>query len=142
MAWIATCPDTMASMQDSLTKLEQTVASMTSQMTQRGDDLVAVERLIRQLQSFMQDPYLIPEQFESFKSNLSALGDWILTATERPLDIDWLELAVPGSPLPRAEANFLENLSYQGSLFIDSFYTDYNSFSTSEGQEEITVWVD
>lgn len=134
-------PDTMASMQDSLTKLEQTVESMTSQMTQRGDDLVAVERLIRQLQSFMRDPYLIPEQFESFKSNLSALGDWILTATERPLDIDWLELAVPGSPLPRAEANFLENLSYQGSLFIDSFYTDYNSFSTSEGQEEITVWV-
>ena len=133
-------PDTMESMRQSLANLEETMAQLTTGESQ-GNDLVAVERLIRQLQSFVQDPYLIPEQFESFKSNLSALGDWILTATERRMDIDWIELAAPGSPSPRAEANLWENLSYQVSLFLDSFQTDYNSFSTGEGDEEITVWL-
>ena len=118
-------PDTMESMRQSLANLEETMAQLTTGESQ-GNDLVAVERLIRQLQSFVQDPYRIPEQFESFKSNLSALGDWILTATERPMDIDWIELAAPGSPSPRAEANLWENLSYQVSLFLDSFQTDYN----------------
>lgn len=134
-------PGSMERLRDELAVLEETVGQVAAQMTERGDDLVPVERLIRQLRAFSLDPYLIPEQFESFKTNLSALGDWILTATERPLDIDYLELAAPGSPLPRAETSFLENLRYQASLFMDSFHTDYNSFSAGEGDRGLTVWV-
>ncbi len=134
-------PQSIQRMRSELAVLEETVGQVAARMRERGDDLVPVERLIRQLRSFSLDTYLIPEQFESFKTNLSALGDWILTATERPLDIDYLELAAPGSPLPRAETNFSENLRYQTSLFMDSFHTDYNSFSAGEGDKGITVWV-
>ncbi|MGN0762297.1 MAG: extracellular solute-binding protein, partial [Aristaeellaceae bacterium] len=134
-------PGSMERMREGLAGLEAAVDCVSGQMTGRGSDLVPVERLIRQLDTFVQDPYLITEQFESFKTNLSALGDWILTATERALDIDYLELAAPSSPLPRAEANLWENLRYQASLFLDSFHTDYNSFSAGEGGQEITVWV-
>ncbi len=134
-------PDTIAEMAALSQTLSEIEAELTRDSAAKGADMVAVERLIRQLNEFVEEPYEIPDQFESFKTNLSSLGEWIQDATERPLDIDYLELAIPGSPLPQAEAGFFQNLAYQAELFLDSFYTDYASFSEGEQERSITVWI-
>ena len=134
-------PDVIAQMAVWAGELRTLTGELTANAATAGGDMVAVDRLIRQLERFADAPYEIPEQFESFKTNLSALGEWIQAALERPLDIDYLELAVPGSPLPPAEAGFLENVAYQSQLFADSFKTDYASFGGGDSDRSITVWV-
>lgn len=134
-------PEAIAAMVSLSQTLSQIESELTANSATKGSDMVAVERLIRQLNQFVEEPYEIPGQFESFKTNLSSLGEWIQSATERALDIDYLELAAPGSSLPQAEAGVFQNLVYQAELFWDSFHTDYASFSEGEQDRAITVWI-
>ncbi len=134
-------PDVIGELGEWAKRLKSLSGQLTADSATVGGDMVAVDRLIRQLEHFADAPFEIPEQFESFKTNLSALGEWIQAATQRPLDIDYLELAVPNSPLPRAEAGFFERAAYQAQLFTDSFQTDYASFGGQGESRSITVWV-
>ena len=135
-------PGELAKMGEVAGTLREIIASLVEKSVTKGSDMVPVERLIRQLDLFADSPFEIPGQFESFKTNLSSLGEWIQNASNRALDIDYMELAAPGSPMPQAEAGFFRSIAYQAQLFFDSFSTDYARFdSGSEGGNTITVWV-
>ncbi len=107
-----------------------------------GSDLESLHKLAIQLRLFAGDTGTIASRFSLFKDNIAALNDWVADAAARPLDLDTLQLAAPGSPMPAADTGFFSRLWYGIRLFFASFFEDYASVDalTGEVDEVITVW--
>ncbi|HIW74364.1 MAG TPA: extracellular solute-binding protein [Firmicutes bacterium] len=138
-------PETIAEMGDKADELEEIMEAVVETSGLTGSDLVALDRLARQLRGFVERPYDIPSRFQAFQNNIAALSTWIMDAAQRPLALDYIEIAAPGSPLPKADDGFWGSLWHEISMFLASFTQDYNAFSAgqegAEQQENIRVWL-
>lgn len=103
-----------------------------------------INMLIVNLNKMIDKPNEIGRYLSSFKTSMSALGDWIVSIQQQPLEIDYFILAPDGYKLPRAEGNFFENLIHKVRAFIGSFTTNFDEQSGRAGDEAnktIEVWV-
>lgn len=109
---------------------------------ERGSQTAILSTLAYQLRRMHAMPDDIPRLLPDFKTNIGALGTWILTATEKPLEIDYLLLGPPGMDLPPTRASLGQHLIHELRSFSRSFTEDYSSVgNVFEGEEEIlTVW--
>lgn len=67
----------------------------------KGEQSVALDELLIQLNRFLEEPRIIPSKLSSFKDNISSLASWLLTASEQPLLIDYLSFLPVQAQLPR-----------------------------------------
>ena len=87
----------------------------------------------------------IAKGFATLKSDIGALGTRVLEAYEQPLEIDYLQLQPASAEEPQCTANVFQMLGYEFKQFIASFYSSYNNFSDSDGEDEtdnntVTIW--
>lgn len=103
-----------------------------------------INMLIVNLEKMIQNPDKIGSYLGDFKSSMTALGDWIVTIQQQPLEIDYFILAPDGYTLPRAEGNFFENIVHSIRRFIGSFTNNFNWDTgkiTGKNVKTIDVWV-
>ncbi|QUI22291.1 extracellular solute-binding protein [Vallitalea pronyensis] len=113
------------------------------QVGKKGANSAILDKLSYQLKDFAQKPYKIPKSFKTFKDNISSLGTWLLESREQKLELDYILITSPGTPLPKADHGFLKKMAHEAELFIYSFFEDYNSIGDVEdGEEVLTVWID
>jgi ABC-type glycerol-3-phosphate transport system substrate-binding protein len=93
---------------------------------QRGEGISILENLNFQLRNMYADPETIPERWNVFRDNVSALGTWIRNVREQPLEIDFITITAPGASLPRPEAGFFQNLWHEIRALIASFTQDFS----------------
>lgn len=136
-------PETIAEMGVKADELEQIINDILQTSGLTGSDLVALDRLVRQLRGFVDRPYEIPSRFQAFQNNIAALSTWIMESKQRSLALDYIDIAAPGSPLPKADDGFWGGLWHEIQLFFASFVQDYNTFDSDDekGQESIKVWL-
>lgn len=98
--------------------------------------------LARQLDSFIERPDGIPKRLNNYKSNVTAIADWLLTVKVQPLELDYLYIASPDVDKPRAEAGLIAKAAHEVRAFAGSFLQNYDSME-SEGEtgESIKVWI-
>jgi ABC-type glycerol-3-phosphate transport system substrate-binding protein len=134
-------PEVFTLMSDVADRLDEVVDEMTALTGTKGTELLSLSEMSRTLRDFVKKPYEIPEKFGVFTSDMSALNAWKNDASIRPLEMDYIDIAAPGSPLPRVNPTFFQSVSYGVDMFIASFVEDYNSLgSTSDSNRSITVW--
>lgn len=135
-------PDTIEEMLVQAEKLESIADDIQEIAGFSGSELASLRKMATQLREFHKDPREISKRLRYFKDNIAALNTWMLDAKSLPLDIDTVTIAAPGSPLPKADANFFEMAGYMFQMFIASFVEDYNSLSGtgSATDTELTVW--
>ena len=138
-------PGTIAAMGEQAAKLEAIAAVFEEKGGAAGSYTVILHKLAGQLARMRQKPAGIAANFDTFKSNIGALGDWLLSASYQPLQIDRLYLAAPDGGLPGAEAGFFSTLGYHVMSFVASFFNDYDAVGslheTDGSGEEIKVWL-
>lgn len=108
----------------------------------KGEGNVTVDKLIWQLEEFVELPDSIPQNLSSFLGNITGLSDWIQSSTSQPLVIDCIEL-LPDTAEPRkAEASFFKKFFYGTKLFIKSFADDYGKIGNIyDPTDSIDVWI-
>lgn len=110
-----------------------------------GSFVAIIQKVIFQLEKMSTNPRLIPKYLERFQSNLGAMGEWLLSATEQPLKLDKIYIQPKGEETPDANASFFTELSFEIKNFFVSFSTDYSNLGAKTDddneKEEITVWV-
>lgn len=92
---------------------------------------------------FATKPWNVTKDLSSFKTNLSALGTWILDIKEQSLTIESLWVHSQDAELPHANANFFKQTWFKTKAFFLSFFFDYESIgvtSTEGFEKEIEVW--
>ncbi|WP_409346502.1 extracellular solute-binding protein [Paenibacillus sp. MBLB4367] len=108
----------------------------------KSDRTATLNRLVYQLNDMTDRPETIPKRMESFKTNISSLGDWIFSGIFSPLQIDYLTASSPETKLQRPDATWFQSIKHQVAAFFISFFTDYNALgSSSKSNRVIQVWV-
>lgn len=106
----------------------------------KGEDTAIIDKLVFQLETMKKDPDKIPRLFTDFQSNISALGTWVLTARQQPLELDSIRLVPAGQRVEPKDKGFFKQLNFSVQTFLSSFISDYNSVRT-DGQVRSTVEV-
>lgn len=120
---------TEAAYMDTYTKTE---GSMASQITE----------IARQLDSYIDEPYTIQNRLTTYDSNIAALGTWLVTLREQPLEIDYIQVLSPDQKAASANENILQALYFSAKAFIYSFIVDYDSVgNVYDNKTAIKVWV-
>ncbi|MCU6711138.1 extracellular solute-binding protein [Paenibacillus sp. J5C_2022] len=135
-------PELKGTYQDNSDKLWAAVKLMEQRYGGRGERTSVLQTVAFQLDDLAADPESIIKRLTAFKNNIVALGTWLLTATELPLEIDYIVIASEDSKLPRGDVSWWAKLWYEMLSFFTSFFTDYESVGASaiEG-EAVDVWI-
>lgn len=109
----------------------------------KGDGYGDIEKIQVQLESFIEDIETLPARLDAFRINISNLSSWLLSASNQPLLIDYIDLIPAGSAPQKAESGFFGRLWYGIKMFLTSFFVDYNSISAGGpgSSEVITLWL-
>lgn len=112
--------------------------------TDSGQQSAQLRAVINDLYAWNEDPDSIPMQIDQINSDISTLGDFMMTCRTQPLEIDWIEVAEPEYKGESSEPNFFESFWHQVKLFFSSFNSSLNTIS-GEGHDEYadkaTAWV-
>ncbi|MDR0495211.1 MAG: extracellular solute-binding protein [Treponema sp.] len=110
---------------------------------ERSAQAAAALTIARQLELFVRRPDKIPKTLGNFKSNISSLGDCLLTVAQSQLDIDYLILSAAGARLPEISDTFRAAASHEIRSFLASFFMDYNNIGDVYGKNEnaVQVWM-
>lgn len=127
-------------------KLENIVKGIVSLTGKKGSDLSTLDTMALILRKMNQDDEIIAKQLKYFKTNIGALGTWLNTARNVPLELDYISLSSPGSEIKQPKVNFFSNLKFSINKFIASFIVDYNAIGSmvkkTNSEKTITVWLE
>ena len=108
-----------------------------------GGDAEILNTLVVQMRDFVKKPYSIPSRLDTFKDNISTLGNWLLDIRDQPLCIDKFYVAGSEANLGNQKSNPIEAMTHEVRGFISSFVDDYTAVGGSADEDErvISVWV-
>lgn len=109
--------------------------------TGQGDAILG--ELSYQLNAMYSYPDRIAKLFSSFKSNVSAMGTWLLSSAEQPLELDSITVQPYGDTVKKANGNIFKQAVYSVKTFFASFVIDYNCIGqqASDSAETVEVWL-
>ncbi|MGZ9585653.1 extracellular solute-binding protein [Paenibacillus marinisediminis] len=135
-------PDLQEQFQMHADKLHAIVTELERMSGGLGERTAVIQTFQFQLSELARDPESIVNRIGSFKNNIVALGTWILTAKELPLEVDYLLLTSDGTELPDPEAAWYEKVWHESKSFVYSFFTDYSSVGSSAASDDaVEVWI-
>lgn len=140
----ALIPDIKQRLISERNNLQDIVDDMLVTIESFTNSISIINMLIVDLNRIIDRPNEIGRYLTSFKSNISALGNWITAAREQPLEIDYFMLTSADCNLPRAEGNFWERRKHGIYTFIGSFLVDFDTVVGAAKQKTdktIEVWV-
>ncbi|HZK34649.1 MAG TPA: extracellular solute-binding protein [Bacillota bacterium] len=140
-------PDVLESMEQGADKLRNIIDLLNEETDLKGDYTVQLNKLVIVLDKIKERPEDISSLFRSLKDNLAALGTWIQTIRQQPLEFDRIYLIPDGQEIPPANDGFFKNMFFQIKAFLLSFTEDYQSMGADIRQEDldnnnvVTVWM-
>ena len=108
-----------------------------------SSNAAVIQTLYTQLYRLNSKPERIARELNYLKSNIGAFGQWVNSASEQPLEIDYITLAAPGTETPVENAGFLLKLLHGIKNFVRSFTIDYSRVGMlgSKSGSGLRVWV-
>lgn len=138
-------PETLVKMKENLKILSDLSKQLYNLSGKKGQFSVILDKLVFQLDIMSNKPNKIAANFNSFQSNIGALGASILAGKAQPLEFDTLFISGNNGKLENANSNLIENVWFGIKGFILSFFEDYNDFGSTvaagKNEKRITTWI-
>ena len=100
------------------------------------------ELTAHQIKTMIDDPYKIHTRINEFGEMQSRLGTYVLDMRYSPLLMDYLYVAAPDQPFPKAKASLWQRIVYQVRGFLESFTKDYTGVGNRYDKEDaLDLWV-
>ncbi|MCR5154091.1 MAG: extracellular solute-binding protein [Lachnospiraceae bacterium] len=133
---------------ETLTAEYERLAAVCNEMVaitgERGEQTALLEKMAFQAMELANDPESATEQLAKWKDNVSALGTWLVTISEMPLEIDAIYISDPEGKLPNPGAGFFKSAYYGVVRFFASFFNSTSELNTDQdtkGSDVLTVWM-
>ncbi|MGN0507037.1 MAG: extracellular solute-binding protein [Lachnospiraceae bacterium] len=112
---------------------------------EKGENTALLEKMAIEAKELSEDPESVIKELNQWKSNIAALGTWIVTISEMPLELDCIILSAEDAELPNANAGFFKS-AWNGIIrFFASFFVKTNEVTsdstTGKKDEVLTVWM-
>ncbi len=129
--------------------LEVEYTRLNAVMQMFGEDMDSANKtssvvdMMNSMIPLIKKPDDVAKDLTDFNDKLSALGDWINSINNLPLELDYLIVTGDGYTLPKANGNFFQNVAHTWNAFIGSFTNDFKVHTgTSDGsKKQLDVWV-
>ncbi len=143
-----TQPDVVRGFRREAQNLEKISAELERIIGYKGDHSVTLNKVAYTVGQMGNYPDKIASLMDDLKIQSGSLGTWLTQTQNQPLNIDYIKVMSPAAKNPEAEAGFFTELWQEIMKFIMSFFTDYNSISSSskvvtgniDGEHTIEVW--
>ncbi|WFR58221.1 extracellular solute-binding protein [Anaerocolumna sp. AGMB13025] len=120
----------------------QTIVDQLVQITgEKGENTSLVQKMAIEARELSKEPERVVEELGQFKENISALGTWLITITEMPLELDSFIVSGEDTKLPRASDTFLEGAYYGAYRFLTSFFVKTSQVSQDASKDSATIKV-
>lgn len=135
-------PEVMEAMEIEYKRLYKTVDEYKAYTGELSGDIANVQKLAKQMETFLKKPEKISKQFATFKSNISSVGTSIMTLAEAPLDVDLITVTGANKEPEEIKTGFFKSVGHTVRSFIASFTVDYDALGdVYDDEEAITVWI-
>lgn len=125
--------------------VEGLAAKLEATTGERGSHTAILTRISTVLERMAEKPYTIPRLLGEYRDNVAAFGAWIIQTQNQPLMIDYILVASPDEPLPKATPTTMDVLKHERTAFTASFTHNYSKIgdigATSEMSQSIKVWI-
>lgn len=133
-------PDTLKEMENESKKLKEIYFDLLKATGQNGQNIQIIKKIYLQTEEMAKKPKNIPARFDAFKSNIGALGTWIITTKQQPLEIDYIVIKSPNVSYPVVSKGLIDNILYSVNSFFVSFFENYNTFG-EDAKNSVKVWI-
>ncbi len=135
-------PEVISAMELEYKRLYKTVDDYIAYSGELSGDIATVQKMAKQLESFVKKTERITKQFATFKGNISSIGTSIQNLSLAPLDVDYITVTGVEKEPTEIKTGFFKGLGHQVRSFIASFTVDYDALGdVYEDGEAITVWI-
>jgi len=135
-------PDLLERLEEAIAKLEQAKADIITISNGRSSMISSFEKTLYQLNKFMESEKNIQVGLDEMDDNISALGSWVMTASEQPLSIDCIYVHGEDASLPKASTNIFQKLWHELVMLIGSYGANTSLESNVEVDgADIEVWI-
>ncbi len=108
----------------------------------RQSQVSVLDEMADMLSSMAKTPYTIPTRLTNYKSKVESIGSLLLSMTQQPLTIDYIELVPEMGTASSGKAVFFERLTFSAATLASSFIDDYSVLNTvEEGKTPVEIWV-
>ncbi|MGN1410844.1 MAG: hypothetical protein ACI4XJ_11810, partial [Eubacteriales bacterium] len=125
-----------------LTDVVSYIEGMSDIKSQNSSTLETAARLLLKMGT---DEDEIAKNLKNLKDQVSTLGNWVSSAKNQPLELDYINIQPASMAKPKSDGNFFQAMWYEIRQFVASFFTDYNSLGGSTEEQasdrQIDVWV-
>lgn len=134
-------PNEVQTLADQVVVLRELSAELYEITGERSANSAVLERTADRCEKMVNRPILIAKNLNGFKSDVSAISEWILSLQTQPLEIDCFYLTGSKEALPDNTAGFFKTIGHEVRLLFSSFVVDYSSVGAAVDKDEaITVW--
>ena len=135
-------PEVISAMELEYKRLYKTVDEYVAYSGELSGEIANIQKLAKQLESFIKKTEKVTKQFATFKSNISSIGTSIQNLSLAPLDVDYITVTGVDKEPTEVKTGFFKGLGHQVRSFIASFTVDYDSLGDVYDEDEsITVWI-
>ncbi len=135
--------DFQETMQQQADVLYSVVDELVAITGEKGSGTIQIEKVARQCAQFAEEPDDVVDEISDFKSNISALGTWMLEISSMPLEIDSFTLSAPDADLAYAEPNGIVAAANEAIRFIATFVVDDTQIASDSEvtNDAVKVWI-
>ncbi len=120
------------------------VVDMFGESMDSANKTSSVVEMMNSMIKLIKRPDDVAEYLTDFSDKLSALGEWVNSINNLPLELDYLMVTGEGYRLPPADGGFFASLAHTWNAFIGSFTNDFRVHaegSENTDRKTLDVWV-
>ncbi len=135
-------PEVIEAMDVEYRRLYKTIDDYVEYSGELSGDIATVQKLAKQMETFVKKTERIAKQFATFKSNISSVGTSIKNMSESPLDIDLITVTGVNAQPKEVKSSIFKSIGHSVRSFVASFTVDYDALgNVYDDEEAITVWI-
>lgn len=137
-------PEFTLVMEEESKRLFEAVDYLIELTGEKGENTSLLEKMAIEAQELANNPESVVEELTQLKNNISALGTWLVTISEMPLELDSILLSSSNMDLPRPTEGALKGMMNSIVRFFSTFFVKSNEFASTDMQDntkEIKVWM-
>ena len=106
------------------------------------DDIAALlQKMNITIEKMLDKQYEAQIHKSSFYDCYASLSAQLQEMKNMALDLDCIVFTQPGRECQRSTAGFFQTVKFEFQRFVASFLLDYNNTASSQGKENLTIWV-
>lgn len=137
-------PDFTTIMTTETERLNKIIDELVAITGEKGENTSLLEKMAVEAEGLSKNPESVVDEVGQLKENISAIGTWLVTISEMPLELDSFIVSAPNADLPRAQNSFFEGLYYGTVRFLSTFFVKTSQVSegaTDSSANTIKVWM-